>query len=547
MGTSYAQLSCPFPLCGFCCKQEARFLDHLTDAHGVADHEVCYIEHVLNGVRQTCACSAACSETIRWGGWKKGYVSRFARGHNARLDSVYLDPVRQTDFALKRSDGYVSGRLHAWNDGATKETDPRVAAMAQKTSATLTSLYESGHASWQTGLTKETDERLRRSSETHRARHASGEITSWNEGLTKETDERVRAAAEKISGSYGRREAGRRIKQTDLTARIAKHGDVFDLVSDQVAYRRRRVDRLTFRCRTCGRTQQKSLAMLEETPVCFFCHPKESRGQLELFEFVRSLTSDAILSDRTVITPMELDVWVPSKKLGIEFDGLYWHSELFVEDDHQTRKLTSANEAGITLFRVFEDEWRNRRDIIKGMLRHRLGLVNRRIGARECKIVELAPRARREFFEANHLDGDARARKAWGLMHGDELVAALSVRRPFHAVYAGLAEVSRFACRSGVSVSGALSRLARHARREEDVRLMTYVDGRIGNGHAYEAAGFIRISETPPRFWWTDFVSRIDRFAVRADKEHGITQVQAAEAAGVVRIFGCPNAVFVLE
>ena len=98
-----------------------------------------------------------------------------------------------------------------------------------------------------------------------------------------------------------------------------------------------------------------------------------------------------------------------------------------------------------------------------------------------------------------------------------------------------------------MSVSGALSRLSRHARCEEDVRLMTYVDGRIGNGHAYEAAGFIRISETPPRFWWTDFVSRIDRFAVRADKEHGITQVQAAEAAGVVRIFGCPNAVFVLE
>jgi len=547
MGTSYASISCPFAPCDFCCKQEARFLDHLTDIHGVADHEACYIEHVLGGLTPTCACSVDCTKLVKWGGWKKGHVSRFARGHNARLDSVYLDPTRQADFAQKRADGHASGRLHIWNAGLKKESDSRVAEMAQKTSAALTSLYESGHVSWQTGLTKETDDRLRRSSETHKARYASGEITSWNIGLTKETDERVYAAATKIAAVYEHREAGRRIKCDDLAARIAKYGDTFELVSDQADYRRRRVDRLTFRCRACGRTQQKSLAMLEETPVCFFCHPKESRGQLELFEFVKALVPDAVLSDRSVISPMELDVWVPSKKLGIEFDGLYWHSELFVEDDHQARKLTRANQVGITLFRVFEDEWRNRRGIIEGMLRHRLGLVDRRIGARECKIVELTPRARREFFEANHLDGDARARKAWGLMHGDELVAALSVRRPFHAVYAGFAEVSRFACRSGVSVSGALSRLARHVRHEENVRLMTYVDGRIGNGHAYEAAGFIRISETPPRFWWTDFVSRIDRFAVRADKEHGITQVQAAEAAGVVRIFGCPNAVFVLE
>mgnify|MGYP000163737759 CR=1 FL=1 len=545
MGASYASLSCPFQPCDFCCKQEARFLDHLTDVHGIADHEACYIEHVFAGEKQTCACSSVCTEPVRWGGWKKGYVSRFARGHNARIDSVYLDKARQADFAQKRADGYASGRLRVWNDGATKESDPRVAAMAQKTSATLTSLYESGHASWQTGLTKETDPRVANFAAARKSMLDAGTINVWNDGLTKDVDPRVAGTAVKVS-AWMQENDPRRLTPDELCTRIVSCAPSLELITSPADYRNK-YQRLDVRCRTCGRVSQKTLMMLMNTPVCFFCHPKESRGQLELFEFVKALVPDVVLSDRNVISPMELDVWVPSKKLGIEFDGLYWHSELFVEDDHQARKLARANEAGITLFRIFEDEWQHRRGIIEGMLRHRLGLVDSRIGARECRIIELTPTARREFFEANHLDGDARARKAWGLVHGDELVAALSVRRPFHAVYAGLVEVSRFACRTGTSVPGALSRLARHARHEESVRLMTYVDGRIGNGHAYEAAGFVRISETPPRFWWTDFVSRIDRFAVRANKERGITQVQAAEIAGVVRIFGCPNAVFVLE
>jgi hypothetical protein len=49
MSMAYSSLVCP--LCGdFSCKQEARFIDHLTDVHGVADPEACYVEHVLNGV-----------------------------------------------------------------------------------------------------------------------------------------------------------------------------------------------------------------------------------------------------------------------------------------------------------------------------------------------------------------------------------------------------------------------------------------------------------------------------------------------------------------
>ena len=100
------------------------------------------------------------------------------------------------------------------------------------------------------------------------------------------------------------------------------------------------------------------------------------------------------------------------------------------------------------------------------------------------------------------------------------------------------------------SVPGALSRLSRHAlayaKAQGKRGLMTYVDRRIGSGKGYLAAGFKQVRTTSPRFWWTDFHDRFNRFAVRANKASGLTQRQASEAAGVVEIWGCPNIVFEL-
>ena len=546
MGTAYSSLACP--LCSdFSCKQEACFIDHLTDVHGVADPEACYVEHVLNGVMPVCACGPSCAARLRWGGWKQGYASRYARGHNARVDSVYKDPVRQAGFVAKRVAGYVSGRLKVWNDGLTKEADERVAAMAEKTSSTLVFRHAAGElTSWQAGLTKETDQRLARASATHRAGYATGKIVPWNKGLTKATSPTVAEAALKISDVRAIVRWGQ-LSPGQLSERLKSCAPAFELVTSPCDYRNK-YQRLDVRCRACGAVSQKTLMMLMNTPVCFFCHPKESKGQLELLQLVRSLAHDAVSCDRAVIAPMELDVWVPSARLGIEYDGLYWHSELFVPDDHQARKLTAAKAAGVKLLRVFEDDWRDRRPIVEGMIRHRLGCAERRMGARECTLVELDTSERRAFFEANHLDGDVKAKRAWGLHdRAGELVAAMSLRKPFHAVHGSSMEVARFATANGVAVSGALSRLAKTCRIAAGTRVMTYVDGRVGDGAAYERAGFRRVKETAPRFWWTDFVHRRDRFSVRADAARGITQAQAAEAAGVVRIIGSPNVLLQLD
>lgn len=528
--------------CGFQHSQRPKFEQHLASVHGVVDVAQEYVSVALDNVSPKCQCG--CGEATKWLGWGIGF-SEFVRGHNGRKDSVYLDPAWQAATAQKRRERFALGQQTSWNDGLTKESSDVVRAAAKKASRTLKERYTAGViVPWQQGLTKETNNSLRQMSETK-----LGSVP-WNAGLTKETSPIIFAASQKISAKMMGRQ---RLSEEEVVSRVKAGG--FELVSSVVDYRQRRVARLDVRCNECGEVSSKSLAMIEETPVCFRCHPRESRGQLELYEFVRSLCPDTVLSDRVTIPPQELDVFVSSRKFAVEFNGLYWHSDAHKPDSYHADKLKRCTDAGIRLFNVFSDDWRDRRHIVEAMIRHRLGMTPDVIGARQCRVACLGSHIRREFFDANHIDGDTRATTAFGLLIGDSsdnIVCAMSLRRPFHARYGDSLEVARFCSKLGTSVRGGLSRLTKaclsYAKEDEGKAggLVTYTDGRVGDGNAWTAAGWTDIGTTPPRFWWTDGHDRFDRFSVRADKKNGLTERDVASRLGVYRVYGCHNRIMTI-
>lgn len=546
---AYDRIKCPN--CSLDFGQELRFLDHLTDAHGIADHEQHYVDIILNGNKPVCGCG--CNEHVNWSGWKKGYTSKYKRGHNAVVDSVYLDPEKQAIFAKKRQEGYASGQYSAWNKGLTKGTSEKVAITSQKISASLKEGYKSGTIiDWHKKDPAAALAAAIKISDTKKTKFQTGELNVWNKGLTKESDERVASASNTIKHQF---EAGhivpsKRLSSDEFLSLILKQ-KTFSLVSDPSTYKNKYV-KFDFKCNTCGKISKKNLMMIKSVPVCFNCHPKESKAQIEIYDYVRSLAPDAILSDRTAISPKEIDIYVPSKKFGIEYDGLYWHSEQFENDKKRSQKKhEDAVATGISLFHIFEDEWRDKQDLIKSMISYRLGRSIRSIGARKCEVKLLTTQQRKAFMNSNHLENDCNSSAAWGLFNGDEIVSALSLRRPFHARYSDAYEVGRFCNLQGVSVPGALSRLLVAAKQwaasKGAKRLLSYVDLRVGSGIGYEKAGFKLISSSGPRFWWTDFKERYNRFAVKANKDVGLTQIQAAKDAGVVAIWGCGNQILELN
>ena len=157
-----------------------------------------------------------------------------------------------------------------------------------------------------------------------------------------------------------------------------------------------------------------------------------------------------------------------------------------------------------------------------------------------------------QFFEENHLEGDVKSKISFGLFLKDELVAAISLRIPFHKSYEKTIEIARFASKIDTHVNGGLSKLIKKcvtwARQSDFTSILSYVDTRFGTGIGYKTCGFVETGEmTSPRFWWSDGTKRIDRFYVKADGEHELTERDVASLKRVFRIFGCKNKKFFLH
>ena len=52
-------------------------------------------------------------------------------------------------------------------------------------------------------------------------------------------------------------------------------------------------------------------------------------------EAIKNLGIDCIPNCRNVLpSGKELDIFIPSKKIAVEFDGLYWHNEINKDKDY---------------------------------------------------------------------------------------------------------------------------------------------------------------------------------------------------------------------
>lgn len=534
------------PLCSFTSKQEPRFYEHLSNAHDITNYEQLYIDNKLSGIKPTCECSSECLAPLKWFGWNKGYRSKFVRGHNAKVYSAFSNKEVIQKSVQKRKDKFLTGEYSVWNSGLTKNTDERILKASKKISSSLTEGYATGKiVDWRKNNVEKSVRQIEKMSKTKRKKFAAGESKPWNKGLSKETNESLLSVSKKNKEAYKKREAGRRLKPDEFLERI-KNVKGFDLISSSDDYCTRRVNRLIFKCQKCGIEARKSLAMAEESPRCFTCNPKESVAQLEIYEFVKTLSKNAILSDRTTISPKEIDVLIPNV-LAIEYDSLWFHNETKLHKKYASNKRELCAKEGLSYMCIFEDEWRDKRSIVESMIKHRLGIFDLKIGARQCKIKSLTSKERSIFFNSNHLDGDTKAKYAIGLFFNERLVSAISLRNPNHKIYKDdCLEVSRFALDAGVAVPGALSRLTSAAKKYANScgkkKIISYVDLRYGNGNGYISSGYSLIKKTALRFWWTDFVKRYDRFKFRA--QNGISEKQIAEDNCVVKIWGCSNLLF---
>lgn len=289
---------------------------------------------------------------------------------------------------------------------------------------------------------------------------------------------------------------------------------------------------------------------------CTLCNPVNSTDsfhQKELTEFIKSLIPDEVIEEtRQLIPPFEVDVYIPSHKLAIEFDGLYWHSDKFLTDDYHLNKTLACEKLGISLIHIFEDEWIGKRDIVKGILKTKLGIKDRSIFARKCVIAEVSTSIVIDFLNTNHIQGYVPSKISLGLYHDNELVSLMTLgglRKAMGstAVVGGF-ELLRFVNKLGVSVAGGFSKLLTHfIKNYNPESILTYSDRRYFSGNVYEKAGFNSSGVTRPSYSYVIRHKREYRFKYRKDVlvkagfDQNKTEKQIMTDRGINRIYDCGN------
>jgi hypothetical protein len=247
----------------------------------------------------------------------------------------------------------------------------------------------------------------------------------------------------------------------------------------------------------------ESTAVNFQDVFCKKCSVQKTTSKLEkeVSDFLSHYVSTIETSNRTILSGKELDIWIPEKKLAIEFDGLYWHSNVYKEKNYHLEKTLFCEEQNIQLIHIFENEWLNKRPIVESILLAKLGIFQKRIYGRKCSVTVVSTELYREFVELNHLQGYVPAKLVLGLFHEDELVEICSFGKS--RFKSGEMELLRHCSKLHYQIVGGFSKLIKSWKKlNPDQELFTYCDRRYSNGSSYEKSGWTKVSESAPNYFY---------------------------------------------
>lgn len=152
---------------------------------------------------------------------------------------------------------------------------------------------------------------------------------------------------------------------------------------------------------------------------CPKCGLIESRNETEIYDYICSIIGKENVeqSNRKILNGYEIDIYIPQIKVGIEYNGLKWHSVKYREDkNYHLNKTLKANEKGVKLIQIFEDEYLDKKEIVLSKIRRLIGLDYDlpKFYARKCHIKEINKDIAKEFINNNHIQGYVNSTVAFG-------------------------------------------------------------------------------------------------------------------------------------
>ncbi len=322
-------------------------------------------------------------------------------------------------------------------------------------------------------------------------------------------------------------------------------------------------------CLTCSHVFE---SVLSDTPLCRKCHPYSScpKQHLELREFLEQNQISFDENNRSLIHPYELDFYLKDFNLAIELNGNYFHAEnAFGKDkNYHLNKTKLSLDKNIHLIHIFEDEWINKKNILKSKILNLCKKTPNKIFARKCEIKEVNYKEKLEFLNQNHLQGNDVSSYNIGLYYNNSLVSIMTFCKLRKALgftrnkNENILEISRFCSLLNHNVIGAFEKLLNYKIKSDLTinKIITYADCRFSGvcpeKTVYFKSGFEFIHHTKPNYFYVfknNYLNRFHRFGFNKqnllkkfpnNSDKNQTEWEIAQQNNMDRIWDCGSLKF---
>ena len=228
-----------------------------------------------------------------------------------------------------------------------------------------------------------------------------------------------------------------------------------------------------------------------------------SKPQEDIFKFLLSIYSDEIIYNGYILktkqnTTKQIDIYMPKLKIGIEYNGLYFHSTY--GKDYQINKLNMSEAQGIRLIQITSYDWFNKQDKIKNLIKNLIGVPQKRIYGRKCIIKEISSEESKMFLNNYHLQNNSFASVRLGLFYDDTLLQVMTFGKSrTNKKYEY--ELIRLCTRNTFRIIGGANKILKYFEKTYNPKsLISYCDKSYFSGNIYVVLGFKFSHESKPNY-----------------------------------------------
>jgi hypothetical protein len=278
--------------------------------------------------------------------------------------------------------------------------------------------------------------------------------------------------------------------------------------------------------------------------LCTICNPigdSKSINEKVIFNYIKSIYNGEII--HSYRDKIEIDIYLPELKLGFEYNGLYWHSDKYKDKDYHKDKTNYFKDKGIRIIHIWEDDWRDKREIIESQIKNRIGLSEHKIYARKCEVREVSIKESRIFLDKCHIQGFVKSNIKLGLYHNSELISIMTFDK-----FEGRKKMednswnlSRFCNNLNTNVVGGASKLFYYfIKNYNPNRIVSYADADWSTGELYQVLNFDLISENKPDYKYIVKDKRIHKSRYRkSNLNTNLSECEYTKLNNIPKVWDC--------